>query len=188
MIKNTYPILVLLFFFISMFGYAQGETGSHPVLQAVLPDNSTSTFDTWKAALAYANKQERCTLRLLDDIDLDTLKATQYVNKELVLDLNGHTLRAKATAKFSRLFVTNYDYRSLTIHSALEGGCTSFTSSDSSSVYGVYASKGAVVIRDVKIECMNYAGTYVGKRTATAVYTGRDVPLSMRVFSTVRGT
>ena len=88
-----------------MFGYAQGETGSHPVLQAVLPDNSTSPFDTWKAALAYANKQERCTLRLLDDIDLDTLKATQYVNKELVLDLNGHTLRAKATAKFSRLFV-----------------------------------------------------------------------------------
>lgn len=103
MIKNTYPILVLLFFFISMFGYAQGETGSHPVLQAVLPDNSTSTFDTWKAALAYANEQERCTLRLLDDIDLDTLKATQYVNKELVLDFNGHTLRAKATAKFSRL-------------------------------------------------------------------------------------
>ena len=84
MIKNTYPILVLLFFFISLFGYAQGETGNHAALQAVLPDNSTSTFDTWKAALAYANKQERCTLRLLDDIDLDTLKATQYVNKELV--------------------------------------------------------------------------------------------------------
>ena len=67
-------------------------------------------------------------------------------------------LRAKATAKFSRLFVTNYDYSSLTIHSALEGGCISFTSSDSSSVYAVYASKGAVVMRDVKIECMNYAG------------------------------
>ena len=158
MIKNTYPILVLLFFFISIFGYAQGETGNHLVLQAVLPDNSTSTFDTWKAALAYANKQERCTLRLLDDIDLDTLKATQYVNKELVLDLNGHTLRAKATAKFSRLFVTNYDYSSLTIQSAFEGGCISFTSSDSSSVYAVYAYKGAVVMRDVKIECMNYAG------------------------------
>lgn len=43
----------------------------------------------------------------------------------------------------------------------------------------MYAYKGAVVIRDVKIECMNYAGTYVGKHTATAVYTGRDVPLSM---------
>ena len=97
-------------------------------------------------------------------------------------------MRAKATAKFSRLFVTNYDYSSLTIQSALEGGCISFTSSDSSSVYAVYAYKGAVVMRDVKIECMNYAGTYVGKRMATAVYTGRDVPLSMRVFSTVRGT
>jgi hypothetical protein len=33
-----------------------------------------------------------------------------------------------------------------------------FISSDSSSVYAVYAYKGAVVMRDVKIECMNYAG------------------------------
>lgn len=161
-----------------MFGYAQGETGSHPVLQAVLPDNSTSTFDTWKAALEYANKQERCTLRLLDDIDLDTLKATQYVNKELVLDLNGHTLSAEGTTKYYRFLSPRDGTSSLSVTSS-SGGSIVFSSSSGTNLQTIYAPKGKVSLRNIRIESLNYEGTSSTNRYATAVYAGQDVPVEL---------
>lgn len=152
--KIAYPILVICLTFFSLFGYAQGEAVNSPVVETILPDGTKQSYETWSAALKFANKQALCTIRLLEDIDLGKLSAIQYVHQELVLDLNGHTLSAEGTSKYYRFLSPRYEESFLTIKSAPRGGIV-FSSSGSSNLQAIYAPKGAVSLHNVQIDCFN---------------------------------
>lgn len=112
--KKAFPVILLCLTFLAVTGYAQGEE-ARPVIQTLLPDGTAVGYDGWIDALKYANKQEQCTIRLLDNVNAGELTAIQYVHNRLVLDLNGFTLSAVGTARYYRFLATRNEESSLTV-------------------------------------------------------------------------
>lgn len=61
--------------------------------------NVTTNYATFAAGLAAANASSGCTLKLLRNVDLGTITATNNINKAMTIDLNGKELRAAVNAK-----------------------------------------------------------------------------------------
>ena len=179
MTKFAYPVLVLILSFLALSGYAQ-ETEKKPVIQVILSDGTAVEYDGWSDALKYANKQRQCTLRLLDDVNVGELTATQYINNRLLLDLNGYTLSAVGSDRYYRFLATRNDSTLLTV-TTVAGGRIRMTSSVSPDLLAIYAPKGAVCLRNVQIDCLNDDGAFpMDRRTAVAISTGVNVPVDMQ--------
>ena len=179
MTKFAYPVLVLILSFLALSGYAQ-ETDKKPVIQVILSDGTAVEYDGWSDALKYANKQRQCTLRLLDDVNVGELTATQYINNRLLLDLNGYTLSAVGSDRYYRFLATRNDSTLLTV-TTVAGGRIRMTSSVSPDLLAIYAPKGAVCLRNVQVDCLNDDGASpMDRRTAVAISTGVNVPVEMQ--------
>ncbi|MCR4665038.1 MAG: hypothetical protein K5660_06700 [Paludibacteraceae bacterium] len=173
--KKAFPVILLCLISLSFTGYAQGEE-ARPVIQTILPDGTAVVYDAWSDALKYANKQEQCTIRLLDNVNVGELSAIQYVHNRLVLDLNGFTLSAVGTDRYYRFLATRNEESSLTV----TDGRILMISSVSPDLQAFYAPKGTVCLRNAQIDCFNHDGASASdRRTASAVSAGVNVAVEM---------
>ena len=102
----------------------------------------TTEYATWAEGLEAANASEGNTLKLLKDVDLGTITATQTISKSMTLDVNGKVLSATVTNATSILTVSTTGV--VTIKDSKSGGMVSTTGSYNGTIYGVKLTKGTL--------------------------------------------
>lgn len=150
-----------------------------------ISDNTTM----WADGLTLANSNAGSTIKLMRNIDLGTLTATQSVTNNITLDLNGKTLSGTVSSSIPRLIYMNASGKTLTIKDGKTGGKLSATGSYSNALYCVQINNGNVILNSgtIEIENTNTSQTTADRLYATAVYVNSGKSFTMN-GGVVKGT
>lgn len=145
-------------------------------------DESGNTIGqgAWADMLELANKTPNCTLRLLKDVNLNTLAANQEIKKTMTIDLNGKTLSATLpNTNFSRLLYLNTAGVTLTVKDGRSGGTLKAQGNVAGALYVVQVNKGNLIWESGNIEITNTTGTGNNWNHATGIYLANGTGLTM---------
>ncbi len=150
-----------------------------------ISDNTT----TWADGLTLANSNAGSTIKLMRNIDLGTLTATQSVTNNITLDLNGKTLSGTISSSYPRLLYMNSANKTLTIMDSKTGGKLSATGSYANALYCIQINNGNVILESgtIEIENTNTSQTTADRLYATAVYVNSGKSFTMN-GGVVKGT
>lgn len=144
------------------------------------------TFDegrtNWTTALAYANANAGCTIKLLRDVNLGALAAHQAVSKTMTFDLNGYKLEATATSD-KRIMNISGASTVVTIEDNAGGGKIVSTGNFNGTYYGIVVGAGKLVLNSGEIEVTNEK-VYASGVTSMAV---RGIHISAGANFTMNG-
>lgn len=148
-----------------------------------ISDNTT----TWADGLELANSNAGSTIKLMRNIDLGTLTATQSVTNNITLDLNGKTLSGTISSSYPRLLYMNSANKTLTIMDSKTGGKLSATGSYTNALYCIQINNGNVVLNSgtIEIENTNTSQTTADRLYATGVYVNAGKTFTMNGGSIV---
>lgn len=136
----------------------------------------------WATALAYANANAGCTIKLLRDVNLGALTANQAVSKTMTIDLNGYKLEATATSD-KRIMNISGASTVVTIEDNAGGGKIVSTGNFNGTYYGIVVGAGKLVLNSGEIEVTNEK-VYASGVTSMAV---RGIHISSGANFTMNG-
>ena len=144
-------------------------------------DGSGSTIGqgAWADMLLLANKTPNCTLRLLKDVNLNTLAVNQEIKRTMTLDLNGKTLSATLTSTYCRLLYLNTEGITLTVTDSRSGGAIVAIGDYANIMYAVQVNKGHLVLDKGHLEVKNSTTGNNDVRYAVAVYQAANTTFTM---------
>ena len=138
---------------------------------------------TWAYGLDLANKNAGSTLKLMRDIDLGELSASQEIKDNITLDLNGKTLsaslKANNAATYQRMFWLNTAAKTFTIMDSKTGGTIDVSANYANAKYAIYVAKGNVVLNSGKVQIKNTTTGNSNVTYATGVYVAAGTTFTM---------
>ena len=148
--------------------------------EVITPDGTVIPNLSWAEALAEANKEDNRTLRLLRNVDLETLAANQEIKKTMTIDLNGKTLSATLTPTYCRLLYLNTEGITLTLTDSRSGGAIKATGAlNINGFYAIQIAKGNLILDKGRIEVENTTTGNNDLRYAVAVYQAANTVFTM---------
>lgn len=138
---------------------------------------------TWAYGLDLANQNAGSTLKLMRDIDLGELSASQEIKDNITLDLNGKTLsaslKANNAATYQRMFWLNTAAKTFTIMDSKTGGTIDVSANYANAKYAIYVAKGNVVLNSGKVQIKNTTTGNSNVTYATGVYVAAGTTFTM---------
>lgn len=148
--------------------------------EVITPDGTVIPNLSWAEALAEANKEDNRTLRLLRNVDLETLAVNQEIKKTMTIDLNGKTLSATLTSTYCRLLYLNTAGITLTVTDSRSGGAIKATGAlNINGFYAIQVAKGNLILDKGRIEVENTTTYNNDWRYAVAVYQANNTVFTM---------
>lgn len=138
---------------------------------------------TWAYGLDLANKNAGSTIKLMRNIDLGELSASQEIKDNITLDLNGKTLsaslKANNAATYQRMFWLNTAAKTFTIMDSKTGGTIDVSANYANAKYAIYVAKGNVVLNSGKVQIKNTTTGNSNVTYATGVYVAAGTTFTM---------
>ncbi|MCM1035451.1 MAG: hypothetical protein NC404_07605 [Bacteroidales bacterium] len=143
----------------------------------ITAEGVTTQYEQWTDALAAANKESGCTLRLLRNVALGALTANQEIKQTMTLDLNGKTLSATLpSSTYCRLLYLNTADITLTITDSRSDGQLQAMGNYNGALYAVQVAKGNLILDNGMLEAVNNT---TNNQYATAVYLASATSFTM---------
>ena len=150
--------------------------------------NVTTNYATFAAGLAAANASSGCTLKLLRNVDLGTITATNNITKAMTIDLNGKELRAAVNAT-SIGILTITQAVAVTIKDSKTGGKIINEVDRNSEVRTIFVNcAGATLTLESGTLAVNNLRQYASAANADLGVTAASTACSARVIHAIAGT
>lgn len=150
--------------------------------------NVTTEYATFAAALAAANASSGCTLKLLRNVDLGTITATNNITKAMTIDLNGKELRAAVNAS-SVGILTITQAVAVTIKDSKTGGKIINEVDRNSEVRTIFVNKaGATLTLESGTLAVNNLRQYASAANTSLGVTAASTSCSARVIHQIAGS
>ena len=153
---------------VTITAYAEAEATND--VSVTTAAGVTTEYATFAAGLTAANASAGCTLKLLRNIDLGTITATNNISKAMTIDLNGKELRAAVNAKQVGVLTINANV-AVTIKDSKTGGRIINEYGKNDVLYTINVAKGTLNLESGTISIHNTLQQSYGTAAAGGVAT-----------------